>query len=143
MSQVLGSTLAAGTLRLIFNGHEDHFSGTLPSDSYLQTFVIEFIITFYLMFVVSGVATDNRAVSSSSLYDLTLNFTRILLILIINLCSLIFMYRLVNLLDLLLVLLFFSTLCLQGIIKFEYYFQSRRKLFWRYYRGILFYNKSS
>lgn len=141
MSQVLGSTLAAGTLRLIFNGHEDHFSGTLPSDSYLQTFVIEFIITFYLMFVVSGVATDNRAVSSSSLYDLTLNFTRILLILIINLCSL--MYRLVNLLDLLLVLLFFSTLCLQGIIKFEYHFQTRRKLFWRYYRGILFYNKSS
>ncbi|KGN49336.1 aquaporin NIP1-1 [Cucumis sativus] len=62
ISQVLGSTLAAGTLRLIFNGHQDHFSGTLPSDSYLQTFVIEFIITFYLMFVVSGVATDNRAI---------------------------------------------------------------------------------
>ena len=119
ISQVLGSTLAAGTLRLIFNGHQDHFSGTLPSDSYLQTFVIEFIITFYLMLVVSGVATDNRAVSSSSLFDLTLNFTRILFKLIINLCSLIFIYRLANLLDLLLVLLFFSTLCLQGIIKFH------------------------
>ena len=78
IAQVLGSTLASGTLRLIFNGEQDHFSGTLPSDSYLQTFVVEFIITFYLMFVVSGVATDNRAVSSSSLYDLlqfpTLNF---------------------------------------------------------------------
>ncbi|KAG6581382.1 Aquaporin NIP1-2 [Cucurbita argyrosperma subsp. argyrosperma] len=62
IAQVLGSTLASGTLRLIFNGEQDHFSGTLPSDSYLQTFVIEFIITFYLMFVVSGVATDNRAI---------------------------------------------------------------------------------
>ncbi|KAI7758003.1 hypothetical protein M8C21_018724 [Ambrosia artemisiifolia] len=30
-AQVLGSTLASGTLRLIFNGHEDHFAGTLPA----------------------------------------------------------------------------------------------------------------
>uniref|UniRef100_A0A0A0K535 Aquaporin n=1 Tax=Cucumis sativus TaxID=3659 RepID=A0A0A0K535_CUCSA len=62
ISQVLGSTLAAGTLRLIFNGDQDNFSGTLSSDSYLQTFVIEFIITFYLMLVVSGVATHNRVI---------------------------------------------------------------------------------
>lgn len=63
--QVLGSTLAAGTLRLLFQGKEDHFAGTLPAGSNIQAFVIEFIITFYLMFVISGVATDNRAVSSS------------------------------------------------------------------------------
>ncbi|PON46959.1 Major intrinsic protein [Parasponia andersonii] len=61
-AQVLGSTLASGTLRLLFNGKEDHFTGTLPTGSDLQSFVIEFIITFYLMFVVSGVATDNRAI---------------------------------------------------------------------------------
>ncbi|PON95796.1 Major intrinsic protein [Trema orientale] len=61
-AQVLGSTLASGTLRLLFNGKEDHFAGTLPAGSDLQSFVIEFIITFYLMFVVSGVATDNRAI---------------------------------------------------------------------------------
>ncbi|XAR66611.1 hypothetical protein NMG60_11012895 [Bertholletia excelsa] len=61
-AQVLGSTLASGTLRLIFNGKQDHFAGTLPSGSELQSFVIEFIITFYLMFVISGVATDNRAI---------------------------------------------------------------------------------
>ncbi|XP_047308219.1 aquaporin NIP1-1-like [Impatiens glandulifera] len=61
-AQVLGSTLAAGTLRLIFTGKQDHFTGTLPMGSDLQSFVLEFIITFYLMFVISGVATDNRAI---------------------------------------------------------------------------------
>lgn len=63
-AQVLGSTLASGTLRLIFNGRQDHFAGTLPVGSDLQSLVLEFIITFYLMFVISGVATDNRAVST-------------------------------------------------------------------------------
>ncbi|QCD76907.1 aquaporin NIP [Vigna unguiculata] len=62
IAQVVGSTLASGTLRLIFNGRNDHFAGTLPAGSDLQSFVIEFIITFYLMFVISGVATDNRAI---------------------------------------------------------------------------------
>ncbi|KAJ0017262.1 hypothetical protein Pint_10321 [Pistacia integerrima] len=61
-AQVLGSTLAAGTLRLLFNGNQDHFAGTAPTGSEMQSFVIEFIITFYLMFVISGVATDNRAI---------------------------------------------------------------------------------
>ncbi|XP_044462095.1 aquaporin NIP1-1-like isoform X2 [Mangifera indica] len=60
--QVLGATLAAGTLRLLFQGKHDHFAGTAPTGSDLQSFVIEFIITFYLMFVISGVATDNRAI---------------------------------------------------------------------------------
>jgi aquaporin NIP len=62
IAQLLGSTLASGTLRLIFNGKENHFTGTLPAGSDLQAFVVEFIITFYLMFVISGVATDNRAI---------------------------------------------------------------------------------
>ncbi|KAK9936649.1 hypothetical protein M0R45_013478 [Rubus argutus] len=61
-AQVLGSILASGTLRLIFENHQDHFAGTSPKGTPLQSFVIEFIITFYLMFVVSGVATDNRAI---------------------------------------------------------------------------------
>nr|XP_027111984.1 aquaporin NIP1-1-like [Coffea arabica] len=61
-AQVLGSILASGTLRLLFNGHQDHFSGTLPNGSDVQSLVLEFIITFYLMFVISGVATDNRAI---------------------------------------------------------------------------------
>lgn len=61
-AQVFGSTLASGTLRLIFNGKHNQFVGTLPAGSDLQAFVIEFIITFYLMFIISGVATDNRAI---------------------------------------------------------------------------------
>ena len=64
-AQVLGSTLAAGTLRLLFSGPHDVFAGTSPQGSNLQAFVVEFIITFYLMFIISGVATDNRAVSST------------------------------------------------------------------------------
>uniref|UniRef100_A0A7N0ZRZ4 Uncharacterized protein n=1 Tax=Kalanchoe fedtschenkoi TaxID=63787 RepID=A0A7N0ZRZ4_KALFE len=60
--QVLGSVLASGTLRLVFTGKQDQFPGTMPSGSELQAFVLEFIITFYLMFVISGVATDNRAI---------------------------------------------------------------------------------
>lgn len=61
-AQVIGSTLASGTLRLIFNGEQDRFAGTLPAGSDIQSLVLEFIITFYLMFVISGVATDNRAI---------------------------------------------------------------------------------
>ncbi|XP_052202403.1 aquaporin NIP1-1-like isoform X1 [Diospyros lotus] len=61
-AQLLGSTLASGTLRLIFQGKQDHFAGTLPSGSNIQSFVLEFVITFCLMFVISGVATDNRAI---------------------------------------------------------------------------------
>ncbi|KAL1826669.1 hypothetical protein DCAR_0205775 [Daucus carota subsp. sativus] len=61
-AQILGGTLASGTLRLLFQGTEDKFPGTLPSGTNLQSLVLEFIITFYLMFVISAVATDNRAV---------------------------------------------------------------------------------
>ncbi|KAL5707381.1 Aquaporin NIP1-1 [Ranunculus cassubicifolius] len=61
-AQVVGSTLASGTLRIMFGGRHDLYSGTLPSGSDFQSLVIEFIITFYLMFVISGVATDNRAI---------------------------------------------------------------------------------
>ncbi|GAA0138897.1 hypothetical protein Leryth_010357 [Lithospermum erythrorhizon] len=61
-AQVLAATLASGTLRLIFNGKHDHSVVSVPSGSDMQAFVMEFIITFYLMFVISGVATDNRAI---------------------------------------------------------------------------------
>ncbi|GAV60809.1 LOW QUALITY PROTEIN: MIP domain-containing protein, partial [Cephalotus follicularis] len=60
-SQILGSTLADGT-PLLFDGKQDVFVGTHPTELDIQSFVLEFIITFYLMFVLSGVATDNRAV---------------------------------------------------------------------------------
>jgi aquaporin NIP len=62
IAQLLGSTLASAALKLIFSGKENHFVGTLAAGSDLQAFVVEFIITFNLMFIISGVATDNRAV---------------------------------------------------------------------------------
>lgn len=60
-AQVLGSISAAFALKGIFNP----FMGggvTVPSGSYGQAFALEFIITFNLMFVVTAVATDTRAV---------------------------------------------------------------------------------
>lgn len=60
-AQVLGSICAAFALKGIFHP----FLGggvTVPSGSYGQAFALEFIITFNLMFVVTAVATDTRAV---------------------------------------------------------------------------------
>ncbi|XP_074589053.1 aquaporin NIP1-1-like [Curcuma longa] len=62
VAQLLGATLASGTLRLMFGGRHEHFPGTIPTGSDVQSLVLEFIISFYLMFVISGVATDNRAI---------------------------------------------------------------------------------
>nr|CAD1842200.1 unnamed protein product [Ananas comosus var. bracteatus] len=62
VAQMLGATLASGTLRLLFGGGHGHFFGTVPTGSDVQSLVLEFIISFYLMFVISGVATDNRAI---------------------------------------------------------------------------------
>ncbi|KAF7028612.1 hypothetical protein CFC21_040503 [Triticum aestivum] len=62
LAQVLGSTLASLTLRLTFGGAHGHSFGTMPSGSSTQAVALEFIISFYLMFVVSGVGTDDRAV---------------------------------------------------------------------------------
>lgn len=61
-AQVIGSTAASLTLQLLFGSAREHFFGTVPTGSNVQSLVIEFIISFYLMFVVSGVATDNRAI---------------------------------------------------------------------------------
>jgi len=61
IAQILASTLASGTLRLIFSGTHDHFVGNTPIQSDLQSVVMEIIITFYLMFVITAVATDDRA----------------------------------------------------------------------------------
>jgi glycerol uptake facilitator-like aquaporin len=71
VAQVLGSTLASLTLRVVFGGAtaREHFFGTAPSGSDAQAVALEFVISFYLMFVVSGVATDNRAVTTDITVD--------------------------------------------------------------------------
>ncbi|GJT59774.1 aquaporin NIP1-1-like protein [Tanacetum coccineum] len=66
ITQILASILASGTLRLIFNGRNNNLGVTVPTGSDLQSLVLEFIITFYLMFVISSVATDDRAIGDAA-----------------------------------------------------------------------------
>ncbi|GAU29107.1 hypothetical protein TSUD_58730 [Trifolium subterraneum] len=61
-AQVVGSVLASGTLYLLFDVDEDSFFGTTPAGSNMQSLVFEILTSFLLMFVVSAVATDNRAI---------------------------------------------------------------------------------
>ncbi|EEF35060.1 aquaporin NIP6-1 [Ricinus communis] len=60
-AQVSASVCAAFALKVIFH---PFMSGgvTVPSGGYGQAFALEFIISFNLMFVVTAVATDTRAV---------------------------------------------------------------------------------
>ncbi|KAI3976638.1 hypothetical protein MKX01_008496 [Papaver californicum] len=62
IAQVLGSLAASCTLLVTLPVEPEHFFGTTPVGSDLQSLILEFIITFLLMFVISGVATDNRAI---------------------------------------------------------------------------------
>ncbi|KAK7261999.1 hypothetical protein RIF29_28327 [Crotalaria pallida] len=60
-AQAIASICAAFALKGIF--HPFMNGGvTIPSGGYGQAFALEFIISFNLMFVVTGVATDTRAV---------------------------------------------------------------------------------
>lgn len=63
LSQVVGSLLASCTLALMFDITPHSFFGTTPSGSDEQSLAIEIITSFILMFVVSGVGTDERAVA--------------------------------------------------------------------------------
>ncbi|GAA0185635.1 hypothetical protein LIER_32923 [Lithospermum erythrorhizon] len=61
-AQLMGSILASGTLALMFDIPEKDYFGTIPAGSPWQSFAMEIVISFLLMFVISGVATDNRAI---------------------------------------------------------------------------------
>ncbi len=61
VSQVIGATAASIALRLIFLGYETNLALTAPAGTELQSFVLEIVITFMLMFIIMGVATDDRA----------------------------------------------------------------------------------
>ncbi|KAL5707555.1 hypothetical protein ACHQM5_018445 [Ranunculus cassubicifolius] len=62
LAQVAGSTLASGTLVLIFEVEMEDYFGTIPVGPNWRSFILEIVITFLLMFVISGVATDSRAI---------------------------------------------------------------------------------
>ncbi|KDP41384.1 hypothetical protein JCGZ_15791 [Jatropha curcas] len=64
LAQVLGSTLAILTLKVLFHDQDD-IQATMTqyknSTSHLEAIIWEFIITFILMFNICAVATDHRA----------------------------------------------------------------------------------
>jgi aquaporin Z len=58
-SQLAGAFAASLALRLLFASHET-LGATLPAGSELQSFALEVVITFFLMFVILGVTADPR-----------------------------------------------------------------------------------
>lgn len=65
LAQVVGAIAAALCLRLLF-GDVAHLGATLPSGSVWQSFALEALLTFFLMFVIMAVATDTRAVGQAA-----------------------------------------------------------------------------
>jgi MIP family channel proteins len=65
LAQLLGAAVAAAVLRALF-GNVAHLGTTLPSGSDGQSFVLEIVLTFFLMFVIMAVATDDRAVGQAA-----------------------------------------------------------------------------
>jgi aquaporin NIP len=61
--QMVAALIASVMLRLMFGGKHEFAPVTQPTGSNIQSLVVEFITTFYLVFVVMAVATDDRAVS--------------------------------------------------------------------------------
>ncbi|KAH9288107.1 hypothetical protein KI387_032224, partial [Taxus chinensis] len=61
IAQFVGAIAAGFSLRLLL-GEEAHMAATVPTGSVMQSFVMEILITFLLMFVVCSVATDTRAI---------------------------------------------------------------------------------
>ncbi|MBK7681624.1 MAG: aquaporin [Bacteroidetes bacterium] len=59
LSQSIGAVLASLTLHLLFPLNEQ-LGGTLPAGSIMQAFVLEILLTFFLMFVILRVSHGSR-----------------------------------------------------------------------------------
>ena len=59
LSQAIGAFLASFALRAMFPGN-DLLGSTLPAGSELQSFMLELILTFFLMLVIIQVATGSK-----------------------------------------------------------------------------------
>ena len=59
LSQCVGAIAASGTLLMLFGKH-GHLGATLPSGSDLQSFVLEVLLTSFLMFTVLCVSNQGR-----------------------------------------------------------------------------------
>lgn len=64
-AQLLGGILASLILRALF-GNVAHLGATLPAGGAFQSFGLEVVLTFFLMFVITAVATDVRAVGQAA-----------------------------------------------------------------------------
>lgn len=58
-SQAIGAFIASGALKLLFPSNET-LGSTLPAGSAMQSFVLELILTFILMFVIIHVASGSK-----------------------------------------------------------------------------------
>lgn len=59
ISQVIGAILASVVLKYLFPVNE-FLGATIPRGSISQSFVVEFLLTFFLMLVIINVATGNK-----------------------------------------------------------------------------------
>ncbi len=59
LSQCAGAVMASATLKLLFPGHPT-LGAALPAGTVLQTFVLEVILTWLLMFVILNVSTGSK-----------------------------------------------------------------------------------
>jgi aquaporin NIP len=57
--QILGATMASLTLKLLFPANE-LLGATLPAGSNMQSFILEILLTFFLMLVIINVATGSK-----------------------------------------------------------------------------------
>jgi MIP family channel proteins len=65
LAQLAGASIAAAVLRALF-GNIAHLGATLPAHGDGQSFGLEIVLTFFLMFVIMAVATDDRAVGQAA-----------------------------------------------------------------------------
>jgi len=59
VSQLCGALLASLILRFLFP-HNEFLGATLPAGTAMQSFILEFILTFFLMLVIIHVATGSK-----------------------------------------------------------------------------------
>lgn len=59
VSQAIGAVAASGVLRLLFPANNT-LGATLPAGTETQSFVLEFLLTFFLMLVIINVATGSK-----------------------------------------------------------------------------------
>lgn len=59
MAQLIGALLASGTVKLLFPDNQ-YLGATIPAGNDMQSFVLEFLLTFFLMLVILNVAHGSK-----------------------------------------------------------------------------------